>query len=107
MSVCGTCLALEHASDDSLRALVVYQALQLDRLTGGRYEAPTGDELEEMFGPDDEDEDDEPERDPLPTVLSLLGDESIFRKPPRAAAPRLLELLRRAGWTLTYEEPFL
>jgi hypothetical protein len=30
---CSVCLALEFASEDSLRALVVYQARQLDGLT--------------------------------------------------------------------------
>lgn len=96
---CAVCAALEFGSDDSLRALVVYQAIQLDRLTGGRYEEPTVDELAVIFATEEEDGE-----DPLPLLLTLMGDESIYRKPPRAAAPRLLELLEAAGWTLTYQE---
>lgn len=96
-------MALEFASEDSLRALVVYQAQQIDALTGGRYEEPSPDELAVYFAADEEPEPEQPS-DPLSVVESLLGDDDIFRKPPRAAAPRLVERLRDAGWHLTYED---
>lgn len=100
---CTTCMALEFASEDSLRALVVYQAHQIDQLTGGRYEEPSPDELVDYFTDEAEPE---PVAQPDPTfvVEALLGHDDIFRKPPRAAAPRLIERLADAGWTLTYEE---
>lgn len=100
---CTTCMALEFASEDSLRALVVYQAQQIDALTGGRYEAPSPEELVDYFTDDPEPE---PVAPPDVTFVleALLGHEDIFRKPPRAAAPRLIERLADVGWTLTYEE---
>lgn len=92
--ICSTCLALEFASDEQLRRLTVWQAAQIDRLTGGRYEEPDFD---------DEDDAPEPEtpKDAGFVVEALLGHEDIFRKPPRAAAPRLIERLAEAGWYLT------
>lgn len=100
---CPVCLALEFGSEDSLRALIVYQAEQLHRLTGGTYEEPTPDELVAYFAEDDEPEP-APRCDPTPAVESVLWADDIFRRPPRAAAPRLIERLADAGWVLTYEE---
>lgn len=33
-------------------------------------------------------------------VEALLGDEAVYRKPPRVAAPKLVALLADAGWVL-------
>lgn len=97
---CPDCLALEFASDESLRRLVHYQAVQLDRLTGGTYTEPDFDAWE--------DEDDEPAPEHAPDAAfvleALMGHDDIYRKPPRAAAPRLLERLAEAGFALTYQE---
>jgi hypothetical protein len=97
--ICATCVALEAASDDQLRRLVVWQARQIDRLTGGEYEEPDFDE--------GEDEEPAPVQAPdaLTVVEGLLNHEDIFRRPGRVAAPRLVERLALAGITLTREEP--
>lgn len=94
--ICSTCVALEFAPEDQLRALVRYQAEQIHRLTGGRYEPPDPELLV-----DDDDDEPEPAVDASFVVESLLGHEDIFRKPPRVAAPRLIQRLAAAGIHLT------
>lgn len=88
---------LAYSTDEQLRSLVCYQAAQIDRLTGG-YEPPPVIEW---------DEDDEPEP-PSPEVVAvveaLLWRDDIYRKPPRVAAPRLLEELADAGLTISQPE---
>lgn len=100
--VCATCLALEFAPEDQLRRLVFWQAQQIHRLTGGVYEEPDFDALDEDFA---EEEEVEPAPDAVFVVESLLGHDDIFRKPPRAAAPRLVDRLAAAGLYLTRKEP--
>lgn len=95
--ICATCTALEFASDDALRALVRWQATQLDRLTGGHYDPPPTELL--VDNPTEQ-----PSEPPLlPVVELVLSYEDVFRRPPRAAAPRLIQHLADAGWTFTRE----
>ena len=88
--------AVEHASEDQLRALVFWQAKQIHRLTGGiDLEPPDLDAI---------DEDEDPPETPRSTfalVEAALAAEDIFRKPARVAAPRLIERLASEGIYLT------
>lgn len=91
----AVCFALHQASESSRDALIVAQAQQLDRLTGG-YQPPA--EVPVVIS------------EPVPedvtfTVEALMAADDIFRKPARVAAPRLVERLAAAGITLTREEP--
>lgn len=95
------CFALTHASEASKDALIVYQAQQIDRLTGGRYEQPTPERLAAVAP-------DEPAVSPSPGLLELLEAvlwrEDVLRKPPRVAAPKILAALSEAGY-LTEKDP--
>lgn len=95
--ICATCVAIEASTDDQLRRLVVWQARQIHRLTGG-YEEPDFDALDAAFP----DEPEGPAPELLPVLESVLGYDDVYRKPPRVAAPKLLHHLTEAGWTLTY-----
>ncbi len=87
-----SCLA-GSASPDAKDRLIRWQAIQLHRLTGGTYETPDlDDEDEPVTSP--------PSRDVLSVVESVLWSEDIYRRPPRAAAPRLVERLAAAGLTI-------
>lgn len=99
--ICSTCVALEFASDDQLRALVLFQQKQIDRLTGGSYEPP---DPALLVAADDGVGEMEPAPDQTFVMESLLGAEDIFRRPPRVAAPRLIERLAQAGLHLTSVE---
>ena len=85
---------LAYTNEDQLRALVRYQAAQLDRITGG-YEPPPVIEWDEL---------EPPSPDVLAAVESVLSHEDIYRKPPRVAAPRLIERLAHAGLTIEEHE---
>lgn len=98
--ICATCCALDFASDDQLRALVFWQAQQIHRLTGGQYEPPDPEWLVD----DDEEDEPEPAVDARFVLEALLGAEDVFRKPPRVAAPRIIERLAAAGIYLTTME---
>jgi len=94
---CPYCLATTYGSDDQLRRLVHYQAGQLHRLTGGAYVAPNEVKVASEIQPSPSQES---TVNQVATVERLLGQEDIFRKPPRVAAPRLLARLADAGFTL-------
>lgn len=98
---CTVCLALEHASEDSLRALVVEQARQIDRLLGGGYAIPATDALAALAEDTPLPSMPEPPADLLSVLVDLMNAEDIFRRPGRVAAPRLLERLNAAGFHLT------
>ena len=79
---------LAYTNEDQLRALVRYQAAQLDRLTNGTYEPPTDPEP--------------PAPEVIDAVETLLWRDDIHRRPPRVAAPRLLRGLADQGLTIRH-----
>ena len=91
MTECLTCLT----SSDQLARLVIFQQRQIDRLTGGRTQPAVP--VEAPVGPVERPE---PSRTVLARVEAALASEDIYRRPPRVAAPRLIEALARAGITL-------
>lgn len=99
MSLCESCLVRSHASSESKDNLIAYYIRTIDRLTGGR-----ADELDLPVSTQ------EPQRkkcegsvpkDALAALEQALWDPSVFRKPPRVAAPKLVALLEHAGFRLT------
>lgn len=107
---CEICLVREFASDESKDALIAHQARQLDRLSHLAHGLPyVGPDLEDFAEDDDEDEfvPEPPKQSTLFTVEAILGMEDVFRKPPRVAAPRLIERLAAAGLYLTTMEEAL
>lgn len=97
--VCSVCIALEYAPDDQLRALVVWQAEQIHRLTGGMDLTPPDFTSQPVRV--------EPSRHApvgVEAVEAALGADGIYRKPPRVAAPLLIERLAEVGLHLTNGE---
>lgn len=93
-------LAIEHGSIESLHALVRWHRDQYHRITGGVCVEPDFDAIHEAFRP----EPPAPAPDVVTTLERALWDEGVYRRPPRTAAPRLLELLAAAGVYLTTDE---
>lgn len=82
-------LALEYGTVEQLRQLVIFQAQQIHRLTGGResgipepVKAPAPPAPPAQGAPD-----------AVAVVERVLGYDDIFRKPPRVAAPRFIAYL--------------
>ena len=102
--ICVSCLARDYGSDEQREALIRYQAQQLDRLTHLAYGIPyTQPDPEDLVWGDDEDDEEPapPPRDALTDLETVLWDQDIHRKPPRVAAPRIIERLAEVGWHLT------
>lgn len=86
---CPYCHAARHGTDDDLRRLLYHQDVQLARVqVADKYmqvaDAPPTVSEAEM----------------LPLVESMLAADDIYRRPPRAAAPRMLARLIEAGFTM-------
>lgn len=94
---CEICLALTYGPDDP-KALVVAQAATIDRLTQRLVDQATP---ADMVKPKPQLE----RTDATAALETALALDDVYRKPARVAAPRLLEHLRCAGWTLTQENP--
>lgn len=109
--ICATCLAIAYGSEESKDRLIAQQAAQIYRLTGGNRDTYEKLVLEVYTRWHDEPltfdrPEDKIESDPAAgeTVLSLLGHEDIYRKPPRVAAPKLVSRLAEAGWVLVRQK---
>jgi hypothetical protein len=85
--ICSICTALEFASRDQLERLVQQQASRLG-LT-----CPTCEPIAPSKAPVSS-------KDAASDLEALMAHDDIFRRPPRAAAPRLIERLAELGYTL-------
>lgn len=103
--ICVTCLAIAYGSEESKDRLIAQQAAQIDRVTGGNPDTTAKLREYVLRSPPTAPTFDAPAPHTLDlaageAVLSLLGHEDIYRKPPRVAAPKLIALLADAGWVL-------
>lgn len=107
--ICATCLAIAYGSEESKDRLIARQAAQIDRLTGGNLDTTAklrahvlgeGHLAPIQFGRSCTDVDPAAEE----ALLTLLGHDDIYRKPPRVAAPKLVSRLADAGWVLVRQK---
>lgn len=102
--ICPACLSREYGSEEGKDALVAYLYQQLDRLSSLAYgipftrpDAQATPVVEPAAKP-------EPPRSTLFVLESVLASEDVFRKPPRVAAPRVIDRLAAAGLFLTHDD---